>query len=228
MTGFSDAAAGEVRKALKAHIDAGRTKLILDLRGNPGGFVTAARSVASDFIADGVIFWEQDADGKQTPTSADVRRRRDQRRPDRHLPHRCRQRVGQRDRRRRPPGHEAGEARRPAVVRQGHRPAVAGARRRQRVQADDRPLADTRQALDPRRRPDPGRRRDDPGGHAGRPGPHPRQGARAPRRVRSRGVAHRRLIVRAGSSNGPLAPAFRFGYGSRERKEVMCSDRQYA
>ncbi len=71
MTGFSDAAAGEVRTALKAHVDAGRTKLILDLRGNPGGFVTAARSVASDFIADGVIFWEQDADGKQTPTSAD-------------------------------------------------------------------------------------------------------------------------------------------------------------
>lgn len=71
MTGFSDAAASEVRKALKAHIDAGRTKLILDLRGNPGGFVTSARSVASDFIADGVIFWEQDADGKQTPTSAD-------------------------------------------------------------------------------------------------------------------------------------------------------------
>ncbi len=70
MAGFSDAAATQVRDALKAHVDAGRTKLILDLRGNPGGFVTAARSVASDFIADGVIFWEQDANGKQTSTAA--------------------------------------------------------------------------------------------------------------------------------------------------------------
>jgi carboxyl-terminal processing protease len=70
MAGFSDTAAQGVRDALKAHVDAGRTKLILDLRGNPGGFVTAARSVASDFIADGVIFWEQDAQGAQTSTSA--------------------------------------------------------------------------------------------------------------------------------------------------------------
>ncbi len=67
-SGFSDTSADEVTKALKAHVDAGRTKIILDLRGNPGGFVTAARSIASDFIADGVLFWEQDADGGQTPT----------------------------------------------------------------------------------------------------------------------------------------------------------------
>ena len=72
MSGFSDTAATGVRDALKAHVDAGRTKLILDLRGNPGGFVTAARSVASDFIGDGVIFWEQDADGKQTATTAEA------------------------------------------------------------------------------------------------------------------------------------------------------------
>jgi carboxyl-terminal processing protease len=69
---FSDAAATEVADALKSHIAAGRTKLILDLRGNPGGFVTAARSVASDFIDDGVLFWEQDANGNQTATRADA------------------------------------------------------------------------------------------------------------------------------------------------------------
>ena len=69
MSGFSDTAAAGVRDALKAHVDAGRTKLILDLRGNPGGFVTAARSVASDFMADGVVFWEQDANGKQESTT---------------------------------------------------------------------------------------------------------------------------------------------------------------
>jgi carboxyl-terminal processing protease len=44
--------------------------LILDLRGNPGGYVTAARTVASQFIGSGVLFWEQDAAGSQTPTEA--------------------------------------------------------------------------------------------------------------------------------------------------------------
>ena len=71
LAGFSDAAADDVVAALKAHLAAGRTKLILDLRGNPGGYVTAARTVASQFIASGVIFWEQDAKGTQTPTRAE-------------------------------------------------------------------------------------------------------------------------------------------------------------
>ena len=48
--GFSDAAADDVVTALKEHLAAGRTKLILDLRGNPGGYVTAARKIASQFI----------------------------------------------------------------------------------------------------------------------------------------------------------------------------------
>jgi carboxyl-terminal processing protease len=72
LSGFSDTSADAVTAALKAHVDAGRTKLILDLRGNPGGFVTAARSIASDFISDGVVFWEQDANGEQTPTRAEA------------------------------------------------------------------------------------------------------------------------------------------------------------
>ena len=70
LSGFSDAAADEVVKALTAHLAAGRTKLILDLRGDPGGFVTAARKVASQFIATGPIFWEQDAKGDQVSTDA--------------------------------------------------------------------------------------------------------------------------------------------------------------
>jgi C-terminal peptidase (prc) len=71
LASFSDASAVELTAALKAHVDAGRTKLILDLRGNGGGFVTAARAVASQFIPDGVIFWEQDAKGAQTATRAE-------------------------------------------------------------------------------------------------------------------------------------------------------------
>ena len=70
VAGFSDAAADEVVKALETHIAAGRTRLILDLRGNGGGFVTAARKIASQFIGSGVVFWEQDADGKQVATDA--------------------------------------------------------------------------------------------------------------------------------------------------------------
>ena len=70
LDGFSDVAADEVVKALSTHLAAGRTKLILDVRGNPGGYVTAARKIASQFIASGAIFWEQDAAGRQVPTNA--------------------------------------------------------------------------------------------------------------------------------------------------------------
>ena len=70
VAGFSDAAADEVVGALKDHLAAGRTKFILDLRGNPGGYVTAARKIASQFIGSGVLFWEQDAQGRQVPTDA--------------------------------------------------------------------------------------------------------------------------------------------------------------
>ena len=49
---------------------AASTKLILDLRGNPGGFVTAARDIASQFLADGPIFWQEDADGSLVETVA--------------------------------------------------------------------------------------------------------------------------------------------------------------
>jgi len=70
VTGFSDAAADAVVAALHDHIGAGRTRLILDLRGNPGGYVTAARKVASQFIGSGVLFWEQDAAGNQVETDA--------------------------------------------------------------------------------------------------------------------------------------------------------------
>lgn len=70
LEGFSDAAADQLKTALAAHVDAGRANLVLDLRGNPGGYVTAARSIASQFIGSGVLFWEQDASGEQIATEA--------------------------------------------------------------------------------------------------------------------------------------------------------------
>ena len=70
LTGFSEGGADQFVAAIQAHLDAGRTKLIVDLRGNPGGFVTAARKVASTFVGSGPVFWEEDSKGKQTPTPA--------------------------------------------------------------------------------------------------------------------------------------------------------------
>ena len=70
MSGFSDHSAEALHKAATENVAAGRTKLILDLRGNPGGFVTAARDVASQFLADGTVFWEEDASGNLTESAA--------------------------------------------------------------------------------------------------------------------------------------------------------------
>lgn len=70
LSGFSDEGATEVKTALKADIDKGIKKIVFDLRGNPGGFVTAAQDIASDFIASGPIFWREDAHGVQTETDA--------------------------------------------------------------------------------------------------------------------------------------------------------------
>ncbi len=70
VAGFSDASADQFVEALTAHLAAGRTDLVLDLRGNPGGYVTAARKIASQFIASGPVFWEQDAQGRQVATNA--------------------------------------------------------------------------------------------------------------------------------------------------------------
>jgi carboxyl-terminal processing protease len=70
VTGFSDNSETKFHDALQADLKAGRKKLILDLRGDPGGYVTAARAIASEFIKDGTIFWEEDADGSQVPTDS--------------------------------------------------------------------------------------------------------------------------------------------------------------
>jgi carboxyl-terminal processing protease len=70
LTGFSENGANEFVKAIKADVDKGDKQLIVDLRGNPGGFIDAAQRVASAFIASGPVFWQEDAKGVQTPTNA--------------------------------------------------------------------------------------------------------------------------------------------------------------
>ncbi|MCL5435642.1 MAG: S41 family peptidase, partial [Patescibacteria group bacterium] len=63
----------------KGDLDAAITKLlnenikgvILDLRSNPGGYITAAVQVASNWLKDGdVVVYEQDGDGTKTPYNA--------------------------------------------------------------------------------------------------------------------------------------------------------------
>ena len=71
LAAFSDRAAGDVVASLKEGLGKGTRSFILDLRDNPGGYVTAARTIASQFIADGPIFWEESADGHQEPTNTE-------------------------------------------------------------------------------------------------------------------------------------------------------------
>jgi carboxyl-terminal processing protease len=71
LSGFSDHAVDELEQATASALAQGRSGLILDLRGNNGGFVTAARSIASQFLDDGTVFWQEDADGNLTETVAE-------------------------------------------------------------------------------------------------------------------------------------------------------------
>ena len=69
---FSSGAADDVVKTLKAVREAGAQRVVLDLRGNPGGYVNEAVGVASQFLSSGVVYIERNADGNetQTPVSA--------------------------------------------------------------------------------------------------------------------------------------------------------------
>ncbi|MDP9483106.1 MAG: S41 family peptidase [Chloroflexota bacterium] len=71
LSGFSDRAAVQFGQEVATAVAAGRHKLILDLRGNPGGFVTDAQKVISQFVPAGTtIFYQEDAAGTRTPTLA--------------------------------------------------------------------------------------------------------------------------------------------------------------
>jgi carboxyl-terminal processing protease len=69
---FSNGAADEVVKALKAAREAGAQRIVLDLRENPGGYVNEAIGVASQFLTSGTVYIERDASGHTTehPASA--------------------------------------------------------------------------------------------------------------------------------------------------------------
>lgn len=55
MYSFSAQSADEFRKALREFVESGKDKLILDLRGNPGGYLEAAVDIASWFLPSGKL-----------------------------------------------------------------------------------------------------------------------------------------------------------------------------
>ena len=60
---FGARTSGEVNRALEGLKAGGATQLVLDLRDNPGGIVTSAVEVSSQFIDTGVVFYERDKEG---------------------------------------------------------------------------------------------------------------------------------------------------------------------
>jgi carboxyl-terminal processing protease len=61
--GFSSGAADDLRQALEGQLAADAEGIVLDLRGDPGGYVDAALDIASQFVGEGPIYWDQYADG---------------------------------------------------------------------------------------------------------------------------------------------------------------------
>jgi carboxyl-terminal processing protease len=62
---FGDRATEELRSALREALREKPNGLILDLRNNGGGYLTSAVEVASEFIGDGVILYEEYGDGSR-------------------------------------------------------------------------------------------------------------------------------------------------------------------
>ncbi len=67
ISSFGAASAADFRTQLADLVQAKKiTRIVLDLRDDPGGFVDQARTIASQFIGSGTIYWEQVAGGGKT------------------------------------------------------------------------------------------------------------------------------------------------------------------
>jgi carboxyl-terminal processing protease len=62
---FTERTAGEVKEAIAQGKAKGATKLVLDLRDNPGGLLDACLDVASEFLDGGAIMYERKRDGSE-------------------------------------------------------------------------------------------------------------------------------------------------------------------
>ncbi len=62
---FSDGASSQLAKAITAAEAKGATAIVLDLRGNPGGYAAQATAVLGQFLSGGVAYIEEDANGNR-------------------------------------------------------------------------------------------------------------------------------------------------------------------
>jgi carboxyl-terminal processing protease len=63
--GFSTSSPDQFHTDLKALVDGGARSIVFDLRDNPGGYIDAARKIASEFVSSGLIF-TQESNGNLT------------------------------------------------------------------------------------------------------------------------------------------------------------------
>ena len=66
VTDFYADTAGRLVQAIKDARESGAKALIIDVRNNPGGLLSAAIDVTSQFLEDGLVLYEEDADGNRT------------------------------------------------------------------------------------------------------------------------------------------------------------------
>jgi carboxyl-terminal processing protease len=81
--GFSTDSADQFGDQLGELLDQGADQIVFDLRDNPGGYITAARDIASEFVEEGLLFsqesagdevieWEATGDGQATDAAIEV------------------------------------------------------------------------------------------------------------------------------------------------------------
>ena len=64
---FAETTNKDLLNALKRFEDSGGTGIVLDLRNNPGGLLTSVVDVTSQFLEDGLVLYQIDAQGHRTP-----------------------------------------------------------------------------------------------------------------------------------------------------------------
>ncbi len=72
LASFGAGAAADLQQSRDAAVAAGATSLILDLRGNPGGYVDEAIKVASLFLHDKTVYIRELASGEHIPVPTDA------------------------------------------------------------------------------------------------------------------------------------------------------------
>jgi len=71
LSSFGNDTVGDLRSALRQMLAEHPTGVVLDLRGNGGGYLSGAVDVSSEFIGEGVILTERFGDGHEEVYSAD-------------------------------------------------------------------------------------------------------------------------------------------------------------